>query len=785
MGKRENIYKLITILFCIILSTFLIAVEVSGNDMNTVSDSADVIVYGATSAGISAAIQVARMGKKVLIVNPDGHIGGMTTGGLGQTDIGDKRAIGGIAREFYRKIKDFYSNSANWVWQQQSQYKDGGQTQTLPGEEVMWTFEPHAATKVFHDFLLQHNISVVSNERLDLNNGVRKLDKRIVSVLMESGKRYSGGVFIDATYEGDLMAGAGVTYTVGREENSRYGETYNGIRSGGGDFKDGVDPYILKGDANSGLLPGITPGGPGIAGTGDKGVQAYCFRMCLTDHPANRIPFKKPEGYNELVYELLFRNYEAGEKRVPWINSSMPNRKTDTNNNNYGFSTDNIGQNHTYPESNYQQRDSIIKAHLHYQQGLMWTLANHPRVPESVRTEVSKWGVCSDEFTGNNGWPTQLYVREARRMISSFVITQYQVNQQNADDKAQFSVGLGSYTMDSHHIKRYVNNKGYVKNEGNFGAAVSRPYPIDYRSIVPKRTECANLLVPVCLSASHVALGSIRMEPVYMILGQSAGAAACLSIDKNTAVQDLEYSLLKDVLKEAGQILAYPPETNPDSTILDNTDSRYTGTWKSSTFVSGFYGKDYVFCDPAPFGTHTVTWLFNITVSGRYEIAAIWNSMEGYRTDNAKFTISSNGQQWNIYVNQLQNGGKFNALDTLDLTPGELEVKLTSSPNGIVIADAVRYTRLPLTASVSLTTDGIRIFPNPVSSILNISCPECKSSEADISLYDLKGVKLFGMSRITGLPARVDVSSFKPGVYLIRVMDRVNGIFRFEKIIKK
>jgi hypothetical protein len=369
-------------------------------------------------------------------------------------------------------------------------------------------------------------------------------------------------------------------------------------------------------------------------------------------------------------------------------------------------------------------------------------------------------------------------------MISSFVMTQYQVNQRNAADKAPFPVGLGSYTMDSHHIKRYVNEKGYVKNEGNFGTTVNRPYPIDYRSIVPKKNECTNLLVPVCLSATHVALGSIRMEPVYMILGQSSGAAACLSIDKNTAVQDLEYPLLKDVLKGAGQILAYPPETNPDSTIFDNTDAHFKGTWKSSTFVPGFYGQDYVFCDPAPFDTHTITWLFNISVAGRYEIAAIWNSMDGYRTDNAKFTLVSNGNQWDIYINQLQNGGKFNALDTLDLLPGELEVKLTSSPVGIVVADAVRYTRLTTTSTAAMTTEGIRIFPNPVSSFLNISCPDCKSTAMDIGIYDLKGIKLHGISRIATLPVGVDVTFLKPGIYFIRAMDSSNGIFRFEKFIK-
>jgi hypothetical protein len=376
---------------------------------------------------------------------------------------------------------------------------------------------------------------------------------------MESGRAFYGKVFIDATYEGDLMAAAGVSYALGREANSQYGETLNGVQPeefnsnllGGKssnainhNFVDGVDPFVVKGKDESGLLPCIHFKGSGEPGSADQTVQAYCFRMCLTDRPENRISFEKPADYNEINYELLLRNYEAGEKRIPWINSPMPNRKTDTNNSR-GFSTDFIGQNYNYPEAGYAEREQFAERQRNYQKGLMWTLANHPRIPDQVRNEVSRWGTCNDEFTDGNGWQEQLYVREARRMVSSYVMTQ-----RNCEGivVATDPVGLGAYGMDSHHVKRYVNSKGYVKNEGNVESPVKGPYPVSYRSIVPKEEECSNLLVPVCVSSTHIAFGSIRMEPVFMVLGQSAATAACLAIDGKIAVQQLQYKILREKL---------------------------------------------------------------------------------------------------------------------------------------------------------------------------------------------------------------------------------------------
>lgn len=525
----------------------------------------DIVIYGGTSAGVAAAIQSARLGNSVVLIEPTSRLGGLTTGGLGQTDIGNKQVIGGIAREFYQNIKQYYQDSSNWMWQKKSEYKDGGQTQSDANEDAMWTFEPSAALMVYHDMLKDLDIQIVYNQRLNRLTGLSNTDNAIQSITMESGENYSGNLFIDATYEGDLMAAAGVTYSIGRESNAEYGESLNGVQANdtsltllGGvskngihhNFVAGVDPYIIPGDPTSGLLPGINET---VAkdGTADEHIQSYCFRMCLTDHDENRIPFEKPANYNELNYELLFRNYEGSYNRIPWIHSQMPNRKSDSNNRD-GFSTDFIGQNYNYPEASYDERERIRQKHRSYQQGLMWSLANHPRIPIDIKTEVSKWGTCKDEFDRADGWQQQLYIREARRMKSDVVMTQKHCE---GIELVNDAIGMAAYGMDSHHTQRYINSNGYVSNEGNVEAHVKAPFPISYKSIVPNKEECSNLLVPVCLSATHIAFGSIRMEPVFMVLGQSASIIASMAIEGNKAVQDISYDELREELLRLGQVL--------------------------------------------------------------------------------------------------------------------------------------------------------------------------------------------------------------------------------------
>jgi hypothetical protein len=530
---------------------------------NTSVYEADIVVYGGTSAAITAAVQAIRMGKTVMVVSPDQHLGGLSSGGLGFTDTGKKEVIGGLAREFYHRLYLHYQSDSSWQWQKREEYGNKGQgTPAIDGaERTMWIFEPHAAEKVFEDFVKENNIQVFRDEWLNRESGVKKENEKVVSMQTLSGKTFRGKMFIDATYEGDLMAAAGVSYHVGREANSVYGEEWNGVQVGvlhhGHHFKSNISPYKIPGDSASGLLPRISAGDPGKKGEGDNKVQAYCFRMCLTNHPGNRIPFARPEGYDSTQYELLVRVFNSGWRELFHKFDPVPNRKTDTNN--HGpFSTDNIGMNYDYPEASYERRKEIIKEHEIYQKGLMYFIATDPRIPADVQKEFATWGLPKDEFTDNGNWPHQIYVREARRMIGEFVMTEHETLGKKPVPKP---VGMGSYTLDSHNIQRYVKPDGYVQNEGDIGVHIKEPYQIAYGALVPKKEECTNLFVPVCASSSHIAFGSIRMEPVFMILGQSAATAAVLAMDKGTAVQEVDYEQLKAQLLKDKQVLS-TPKTN-------------------------------------------------------------------------------------------------------------------------------------------------------------------------------------------------------------------------------
>ena len=539
---------------------FFIALAVSActTTKKTSTDfKADVIIYGGTSAAITAAVELVQSGKTVIVVSPDKHLGGLTAGGLGYTDTGNKSVIGGLSREFYHRVYKHYNDSAAWVWQKHSEYGNKGQgTVAMDGENrTMWIFEPHVAEKVFEDFVAENNITIYRDEWLNRENGVVKKDGKIVSFTTLSGKTFTGKIFMDATYEGDLMASAGVSYHVGRESTSQYNEQWNGVQTGVLHhqhwFDKPISPYKIPGDPNSGVLPLISTEYPGDYGAADNKIQAYCFRMCMTNHPENRIPFPKPENYDSTQYELLVRMFDTGRK--DWFQKfdDIPNRKTDTNN--HGpFSSDNIGMNYDYPEASYERRAEIIQQHRDYQAGLLWFVANDPRVPEDIRSKMATWGLAKDEFTDNENWPHQIYVREARRMIGEYVTTENDVLLKR---EVPTPVGMGSYAMDSHNVQRYITPEGFVQNEGDIGVAPPAPYSISYGSIVPKKEECTNLFVPVCVSSSHIAFGSIRMEPVFMILGQSAAVAAVMAIDKNIAVQDVTYYELKTKLEEKKQVL--------------------------------------------------------------------------------------------------------------------------------------------------------------------------------------------------------------------------------------
>jgi hypothetical protein len=525
----------------------------------------DLVIYGPTSAGIAAAVQATRMNLSVIVVGPDKHLGGLSAGGLGWTDSGNKDVIGGVAFEFYKRVYDVYDSPEAWRWQDRAAYGNRGQgTPAMDGKgRAMWVFEPHVAERVFEEMVRDAGITVHRDEWLDRSGGgVAMQDGRIASITMLSGKVYTGRMFIDATYEGDLMAAAGVRYTVGREANSTYGETLNGVQitnARSHQFMNDVSGYKVPGDPSSGLLPRVHDGDPGEQGAGDHRVQAYNFRMCLTRVEENRVPFPQPPGYDPAQYEVLLRDLLAGSRHINGKFDMLPNLKTDTNNHG-SFSTDNIGMNYDYPDASYERRREIIAEHRSYQQGYCYFLANDSRVPEDVRAWYGAWGLAKDEFLDNGHWPHQIYVREARRMVGDFVVTENHLRRKVPTKR---SIGMGSYNMDSHNTQRYVDARGFVRNEGDVQVNPGGPYPIDYGAILPRKDECANLLVVCAVSSSHIAYGSIRMEPVFMILGQSATTAAAQALDAGVAVQDVSYDTLAARLVADGQVLRYEVSSQP------------------------------------------------------------------------------------------------------------------------------------------------------------------------------------------------------------------------------
>lgn len=528
----------------------------------------DICVYGGTSGGVMAAVAAKRMGKSVVLVEPGKHVGGMTTGGLGLTDIGNKYAISGLSLDFYRRLGLYYGHFEQWI------------------------FEPHVAENLYQSYLKEANVPVLYEQRI---RSAKKDKTTLKEITLETagGKTQTirAAMFIDCSYEGDLMAKAGVSYTVGREANSQYNETYNGVQlMHGHQLPDGIDPYRTPGKPESGLVWGIGTDNLAPTGAGDKKVQAYNYRICLSKNPANQIPITKPADYDPARYELVLRIME----KKPWktlqdgfIWSLMPNDKTDINNRN-GFSTDMIGANYDYPEASYEKRAEIIRQHESYTKGLLYFVGHDPRVPEEIRNQMLQWGYPKDEYTDNGGWSPQLYVREARRLVGDYIMTQANCQ---GKEVVEDGVGLAAYTMDSHNCQRLVIEKDgvkMVKNEGNVEVGGFPPYPISYRSLIPKATECGNLLVPVCMSASHIAYGSIRMEPVFMVLAQSASVAASLAIDKKQTVQQIRGQEVKALLDKNPLLNG----SAPDLVVDDAQEGQVTvtGNWKKEGKGSGAYG---------------------------------------------------------------------------------------------------------------------------------------------------------------------------------------------------
>ena len=671
----------------------------------TAADSFDVVIYGGTSAGIASAIQTARMGRTAVLIEPTQHLGGLTTGGLGATDIGNKKAIGGISREFYAAVFQYYSDPAKWKQETRDAYfarKPHGNTGS---EDTMWTFEPHAASEIYATMLAKvaDKVTIIKGERLNRQTGVKKDGAKILSITMESGRTFTGPMFIDCSYEGDLMAAAGVSYHVGRESNATYGESLNGVQVGHAkhhQFVKDIDPYIIPGDPKSGLLPGINPEPPVPDGTGDAKIQAYNFRMCTTDDPANRKDWEKPANYDERWFELALRNIEAGDHRIQWSPAWMPNRKTDTNNKD-AISTDFIGMNWDYAEADYTTRAKIIQAHEDWQKGLLWTYAHHPRVPENIRKAYQTLGLAKDEFLDNNHWPRQLYVREVRRMISDYVMTEKNCKRLEVIED---SVGMGAYNMDSHNIQRYVTAEGFVRNEGDVQVR-SRPYPISYRCIRPKASECTNLLTPTCLSSSHIAFGSIRMEPVFMVLGQSSATAAVHAIEQNTTLQQIDYPKLKARLLADNQMLDFESPPIPETTsfskeqiggiVVDDNDAKLIGFDSQASTMSGYIHQGYRHDGNENKGAQSATFTPDIPATGQYRVAIAYIP-NANRATNIPVTIHHADGTQTLTLNQRQKPKEKQLLEPLGIFRFEKgktgSVTITNEgTNGHVILDAVQF----------------------------------------------------------------------------------------------
>jgi hypothetical protein len=634
----------------------------------------DICVYGGTSAGVIAAYSAKKLGKSVVLVEPGKHLGGLTSGGLGYTDIGNKYAIGGLSLDFYRRIGNHYGNFEQWI------------------------FEPSVAEKTFLSYINSADVPVIYQYRL---KGVKKQNGSISEILIEPSEKNTKAndqiikakMFIDCSYEGDLMAKAGVAYIVGRESNGLYGEAYNGVQlMEGHQFPDGIDPYKIAGDPSSGLLWGVSDKTLMPEGSGDKKVQAYNFRICLTNNPANRIPITRPEDYDSIKYELLLRYIQKIDAKdlKPFLKIDlMPNGKTDINNKG-PFSTDMIGMNYNYPDANYKIREGIITAHENYTKGLLYFIGHDSRMPLQLRKQMLEWGYPKDEYTDNNYWTPQLYVREARRMIGAYVMTQ-----KNCEGKEVVNdgVAMAAYTMDSHNCQRIVVKKGdsvMVKNEGNVEIGGFGPYPVSYRSVIPKENECKNLLVPVCLSASHIAYGSIRMEPVFMALAQSSAIAASLAIDKKTSLQKLDARLIQKILKEDPLL----DGTEPD-VIADDADAKnvmVTGTWKKLKRRS--YGPSMLVSEERARDA-SVRFMALIKNSGHYSVytylpkvenmadeipVVIYDGKQSHlkkiRSEEIKVKGQTSGEWIFLGEYYFQNNGK-----------AYIDVS-TKGANGVVVADA-------------------------------------------------------------------------------------------------
>lgn len=653
--------------YILLLLSFLIVIQINGQEMQNLKE-VDICVYGGTASGVIAAYSAKKMGKSVVLIEPGKYLGGMTTGGLGSTDIGNKYAVTGLSRLFYRRIGTHYNKFEQW------------------------TFPPSVAMQEITRFVNDANLDVLYLKRI-VNAKVE--ERRIQSITLEDSKDPKGKPlmqirakqFIDCTYEGDLMAKANVSYFVGRESNEEFDETLNGVQmSYWHQFPDGVDPYVNEGDPGSGYCWGISNNLLKETGSGDKLIQAYNFRLCLTNNKENQRPFEKPDNYDPAKYELLARAVKKMDLHIDnylLINwGTMPENKYDVNNRG-PLSTDMIGMNYEYPEGDYTVREKIWKEHVDYTKGLLYFLTHDPKIPEKLKQQVQEFGWAKDEFVDNDNFPTQLYVREARRLNGEYVMTQSNCQ---GEETVGDGIGMAAYGMDSHNCQRIVVN-GMVKNEGDVQYHGFSPYPISYKSITPKKTECVNLLVPVCVSSTHIAFGSIRMEPVFMVLGQSAAVAAAMAIDQQSAVQDVNVTKLRKILKDNPYLDGTLPELLIDENDIDKISK--SGSWRKS--YGAHYKNSYLYSENLK-SADSFTFKPIIKEKGSYEVMMYCTSLgDDLLADEMGVDIVHANGNSTVFVKPKTTKGAWASLGTYSFEKGSgTSVVINGKKtNGPLFADAI------------------------------------------------------------------------------------------------
>lgn len=651
----------------------------------------DLVIYGGTPSGLSAGIVAAREGASVVVIEPTKWVGGMVTGGLCRSDVGKEDTIGGFPREFF-----------------------GRAAAVKPGTP-MWYAEPSVNMIAFQTMLKEAGVKVVTAQAL---KSITQEGARITSLTTSDGTTYQGKQFIDATYEGDLMAAAKVSYIVGRESTAQYGEPLAGyhpmpirprtievmesdcpsIGGKGPSYIHGTPTSISGLDANGKPIYGVFPDSKAAPGSADKLTQSYNFRICVTQREDIKVPFPKPATYDPAKYELLLRLIQA----FPGVRfgrlfhlGNVANGKYDLNAQGL-FSTDYPGANFDYPDGDATTRARIWQDHTNFIQGMLWFLGHDERVPQSLRDQANSWGLCKDEFTDNAYWPYALYVREGRRMIGEYVMVQKDLQTDIFKDD---SIGMGSFLIDCHIVQRILAEDGTVRDEGSFQDTPALPYHIPYRSITPKRAECENLLVPVCLSASHIACCSLRMEPVYMALGHASGIAAVMAIKAKSPVQSIDVPALRKKLLEQKAVLELASLANMvrssklPGIVMSEESAEKTGHWTGSAYGSPVDGSSLHDANSEK-GAKSITYRIPIPASGRYEVRVSYAAAPN-RASNVPVSIAHAGGTQTVLVNQRKAppiDKLFVSLGTFAFTAGTPAVITitTKDTDGIVGADAVQ-----------------------------------------------------------------------------------------------